>query len=82
MRNGLCPRCASAEVRVRRNGVYQGDTCVYVAGVPREGVLEPRDVDVYVCTACGYLERYLVDPAVLARVAATWPRVRVDGPAA
>lgn len=62
MKDGTCPRCSSTDVRIT--------TVVNTGMVP-----SVRQFDMYLCTACGYFEHYVADPAKLAAIAATWPSV-------
>lgn len=60
MKDGNCPKCASTDVRI---------TTV----INTELVTSAYEFDTYLCTACGYFEHYVADPAKIAGVAATWP---------
>jgi predicted nucleic-acid-binding Zn-ribbon protein len=62
MRNGTCPKCPATDVRIT--------TVINQAMVP-----SAYQFDTYVCTACGYSEHYVADPARLAKAAAKWPSV-------
>jgi hypothetical protein len=35
----------------------------------------PSPVDLYICTRCGYFERYVVDAQKMAEVTGTWEKV-------
>jgi hypothetical protein len=74
MKNGLCPKCGTASVFSKPDGVkfsaMQGVAFVHTGGSTRA-----TPAMSYVCTNCGYFENYLLDPAKLAQVAQTWEPV-------
>lgn len=70
MKDGRCPKCGSC-------AVYCGD------GIPlKSGPFGSNSIPVtmtaiaaldnYVCTECGYVERYVADKDRLAQIAARW----------
>ena len=74
MKDGTCPKCGANEVRTTRDGFGYRD------GEPRSTsrpsmLTEGSAVDTYLCTGCGYYERFVVDAGKLAEVAQKWPRV-------
>ena len=84
MRDGICPKCRGTEVYAARNGLGIGDG--FVVGLRPHlepgfrGAVRPHqtnDVWNYCCAACGYVETYLIDPAGMAYVRQSWPRVPV-----
>ena len=72
MKQGKCPKCGSEEV-------YSG-----VEIMPKTGpfgsnsipvsIVSIAALDNYVCTACGYLERYIADPEKLKEIGKKWPK--------
>jgi len=77
MRNGQCPRCSSPRIFTRRNGIGRAVTNpsrgVYIKGLSR--IIFPTDVDVYICTDCGYFEEYVADHTKLSKVVEKWDKV-------
>jgi RNA polymerase subunit RPABC4/transcription elongation factor Spt4 len=74
MRDGVCPKCGSTEVysnaqlpQFVRYGSY------YANSIPIT-VWRNVALDVYVCAACGFVERYVSDPAKLSLITRKWPR--------
>ncbi|RLB23368.1 MAG: hypothetical protein DRG71_06115 [Deltaproteobacteria bacterium] len=73
MINGQCPRCKKNTVYRRKNGIISGDKHIFVKGL---GLMTPRtDKMTYLCTTCGYYENYVVDKAILGKVASKWEKV-------
>lgn len=72
MKQGKCPRCGSEEV-------YSG-----IEVLPKSGpfgsnaipisIVSIAALDNYVCTDCGYLERYIADPEKLQEIVKKWPK--------
>ncbi|MGH2955528.1 MAG: hypothetical protein ACRDL6_00840 [Solirubrobacterales bacterium] len=62
MKDGTCPRCGSKSVYHRREGV-DGHATVKTGRIGHQ-----VDQNCYVCTACGYLERFLDDEGTLKRI--------------
>jgi len=72
LKQGKCPKCGSEEV-------YAG-----VEIMPKTGpfgsnsipisIVSIAALDNYVCTACGYLERYIADPEKLKEIGNKWPK--------
>jgi ribosomal protein S27AE len=76
MKDGLCPKCGSEAVYVRKN-----DRTIYGVGaiMLKDGVFSTgAPLDNYVCGDCGYVESYLVDKEKLGFVTEHWDRVN-DG---
>jgi len=71
LKNGVCPRC-------RANDVYSSSNMRYKTGnsstIPLS-FLRSIPLDNYVCTNCGYVESYVGDPEMLARIKDIWVRV-------
>ena len=74
MKDGICPKCNATEVRATRDDFsYQsGGSSVFLAV---SMMTSGTPVDTYLCTSCGFWERYVADPAKLAQVAQKWPKV-------
>jgi predicted nucleic-acid-binding Zn-ribbon protein len=75
MKNGICPKCGSASVYFKSNGLGFGDSngvFVYVSKLTRRS-----PTLAFVCGACGYFENYITDPGKLDEIAKTWPQVPV-----
>ena len=72
MKQGKCPKCGSEKV-------YAG-----VEILPKSGpfgsnsipisIVSIAALDNYVCTDCGYLERYIADPEKLKEIENKWPK--------
>jgi predicted nucleic-acid-binding Zn-ribbon protein len=71
MKTGICPKCGSDEVYVRRKsqGAY------YSNAIPLGGSWSFRyfSPDTYICANCGYIERY-VSEEDRDKVARKWER--------
>ncbi len=72
MKNGTCPRCESSNVFTKRSGISMDTTGVYVE---TSMFTSPSKTDDYICTDCGYFERYIADPGKLEDVAAKWAKI-------
>lgn len=74
MRNGICPKCGSATVHSKTEGlkyaVAKGVVFVYTSRLTM-----PSPAIAYVCTTCGYFENYIADQNKLSEVAKNWPQV-------
>jgi hypothetical protein len=73
MKDGTCPKCGSTEVRTTRDdfGYRDGGAKIYLS---TSMLTEGSPVDTYLCTGCGYYERFVVDADKLAQVAEKWPK--------
>ncbi|MBC8489508.1 MAG: hypothetical protein H8D45_26115 [Bacteroidetes bacterium] len=74
MRNGKCPKCGSATVYSKTEGlkyaVARGVVFVHT------GIMTiPSPAIAYICTSCGYFENYIADKNKLSEVAAKWQKV-------
>ena len=77
MKNGICPKCGSTDVRSGEFLAKKGRLDC--------GQSHPRNhqgsatiaawLDNYVCARCGYVESYIADPKKLAEIAERWPAV-------
>ena len=74
MKSGKCPKCGSAAVFSRTNGIYIPKVLGTFVQTTGQGSLGSPSDD-YICTDCGYYERYIADKPKLAEVAKTWKRV-------
>ena len=74
MKTGICPKCGSAHVFMKQNGIklgeHSGGVYVYTSMMTKIS-----SVDCYICTDCGYFEHYLADAAKLVEVANKWQKV-------
>ncbi|MEJ2588056.1 MAG: hypothetical protein P8165_10880 [Deltaproteobacteria bacterium] len=73
MKQGKCPKCSSDEV-------YCGSDLKLKSGpfgsnsIPIS-LTSIAAMDNYVCTQCGYVERYISDPSKLKEISIRWPKV-------
>lgn len=77
MKNGKCPKCGSDKVYCGidvfpKSGPF-GSNSIPVS------ITSIAAIDNYVCTDCGYLERYIAETEKLREIARKWRR---SGPAA
>jgi predicted nucleic-acid-binding Zn-ribbon protein len=78
MRNGKCSKCGSATIVTRPNGIVPG-------GKDREYIsidgsfLQAINTVTFLCTSCGYYERYVSDSEKLAQAAQKWQKVPPQG---
>jgi len=76
MKNGQCPKCSAANIRVKKgnmgpygiNSIPTGEHGLFTipATIP---------LDTYICLSCGYVESYISDRRHLSNIAALWPGV-------
>ena len=76
MKNGTCPRCKSKEVYSSENLRYKSGT--YNSNTIPLSFLRSIPLDNYVCVDCGYVESYVADPEMLARVKDIWTKVESE----
>jgi hypothetical protein len=73
MKNGICPKCGSKDVRSgtqwSRGGTYSSNR------IPLGNMVSGAPLDNYVCVNCGYVESYISDERSLREIARYWPRV-------
>jgi hypothetical protein len=75
MREGICPKCGSKQVRRRENAWY-------VSGGDKTGIkmLHEKHAEVtavptvYLCTDCGYFESYIEDAKALGLARRYWAK--------
>lgn len=74
MKTGICPKCSSASVFMKRNGMQLGE---HMGGVYVHTSMMNKisSIDCYICASCGYFEHYLTDAAKLADVANKWQKI-------
>ena len=72
MRDGLCPKCGSATVYAKENGLggLRG-VRVRIANGTSE-----KQVVAYVCVTCGYSETYVADRATIEAIRRDWTPIR------
>ena len=68
MKNGTCSKCGKREVRCSPPGRVSHADFVSVT------TFRSARLRVYVCTACGWVERWMQDQDDLARIAEKWER--------
>jgi len=74
VKQGKCPRCGSEEVHsgvevLPKSGPF-GSNSIPIS------IVSIAALDNYVCTDCGYLERYIADAEKLKEIVQKWPKVR------
>ena len=74
MKQGKCPRCGSEEVHsgvevLPKSGPF-GSNSIPIS------IVSIAALDNYVCTDCGYLERYISDAEKLKEIVKKWPKVK------
>ncbi len=74
MKQGKCPRCGSEEVHsgvevLPKSGPF-GSNSIPIS------IVSIAALDNYVCTDCGYLERYIADAEKLKEIVKKWPKVK------
>jgi predicted nucleic-acid-binding Zn-ribbon protein len=75
MKNGICPKCGSATVHSKPQGIgFAQQTSVYIYEAGSK-YAKPSSTNAYACTTCGYFELYMLGTSVLNDIAQTWPRV-------
>lgn len=74
MKNGICPKCGSATVHAKKEGLKyvsaRGVVYVYTSRMTMAS-----SAIAYVCATCGYFENYIADPRKLSDVAQNWEKV-------
>lgn len=74
MKQGICPKCGSSEVYtgvdvLPKSGPF-GSNSIPVS------IVSIAALDNFVCTACGFLERYVADAEKLKEIAKKWPKAQ------
>ena len=79
-----CPACGEASVHIAPPGFLRWNTGDDVVGVGNDVFLRTSNfvsaspAAALICASCGWFEFYLQDPAQLAAVAASWPRLEAE----
>ena len=74
MKNGTCPKCGSATVYSKTEGLKYA-VAKGVVFVHTSFMTMPSSAVSYICTTCGYFENYIADKNKLAEVAENWQKV-------
>jgi len=70
MKNGTCPKCNSENIYFRKpSGFKGGADFVFIGPVTRSFT------EVFVCTDCGYIERYIANDSDLQKIKNKWTKV-------
>ena len=73
MKRGKCPKCGSDEVR---SGAHLSPKIgPFTSNSIPVNFFSLAALDNYVCTKCGYLERYIAETAKLEEIARTWKKI-------
>jgi hypothetical protein len=72
MKRGQCPKCNSANVFKKKNGIDWGDGSM---NIYPGNMSSQSDCDSYVCTDCGYFENYITDKGMLQQIQGNWTKV-------
>ena len=79
-----CPACGEASVHIAPPGFLRWNTGDDVVGIGNDVFLRTSNfvsaspAAALICASCGWFEFYLQDPAQLAAVAASWPRLEAE----
>jgi hypothetical protein len=85
MRNGTCDKCGEATIRAARNGISDQSSHTTMHehrdGGRRFGMVIPRQGEAwqFVCTSCGYLEWWVLDPETISWIESKWVPVEPTG---
>ena len=76
MKNGKCPKCGSTEIYAAqdlplKSGPF-GSNSIPIS------LTSMAALDNYVCTDCGYLERYVADEDKLKEIAKKWKPAKAE----
>lgn len=71
MKNGVCPKCQSADVYRSKESPHPNELIALKGGVLTKSVMP----DKYICVACGYIEYYLSDRWDCEVVREKWEKV-------
>jgi hypothetical protein len=75
MRDGVCPKCGSSAVYHGPVGPVETGWSFKDAAMLPMTLMHGAGLTNYVCTACGYLERYVDSPADRGTIAQNWEKV-------
>lgn len=73
MKDGKCPKCGSAEV-FSGSDVYPKSGPFTSNSIP-VSLTSIAALDNFVCTDCGYVERYIAEPGKLKEIFVKWRKV-------
>ncbi len=73
MKDGICPKCKSADVHAGTHFIFKGGTGA-INTIP-VSFWTRAAIDNYVCVRCGYVERYIADSNKLKDIQEKWPKV-------
>ena len=74
MKNGICPKCGSATIYSKADGLKYS-AMRGVVFVETGGITMASSAIAYVCTTCGYFENYITDQSKLSGVLKNWQKV-------
>ena len=74
MKNGKCPKCGSAEIFSHQDLLLKGGP--FGSNSIPISLTSMAALDNYVCTQCGYLERYVADSEKLEEITRKWPKAK------
>ena len=72
MKSVQCPKCGSEQIFHETNGIYVPQTLGTF--IRTDSSNWGSTTDDYICTNCGYIERYVTDEKKLKEVAKKWQR--------
>ncbi len=75
MKNGICPKCGASEVYHGPNGWVETGWQWKDAAILPMTMMSSAALTNYVCTACGYVERYVHSVADRRTIAENWEKV-------
>jgi len=75
MKDGKCPKCNSATVYAKRNGMSLGEGGVHIYISSERIFRSVSGMAHYICTTCGYFECYVTDKPKLEAVTKDWTKV-------
>lgn len=78
MKQGKCPKCGSSQIYCStdlplKSGPF-GSNSIPIS------LASLAALDNYACTACGYVEHYIADTAMLTKIAGKWTPVPPPAP--
>lgn len=72
MKNGKCIKCGSDEVYVRESTI--GEYGSFQSNTMPITLFTNAIFENFVCTSCGYVERYIKEPAKLDKIKEKWSK--------
>jgi len=70
MRNGICPKCKSGNIYFRKPSGFKGGADFLFLGPVTRSFTE-----VFICTDCGFIERYITNDSDLQKIKDKWTKV-------